>query len=754
MSRVNWILSILLVLMLPVDAFSEEPGEATEKVVKIEDITVTGDSKEADVKDVGVVKTINQEDLEKIQLIDTSDTLKYVPSVVVTSRQPGASSRVTIRGLGASGRSITVADGMTLTDFTGSYCNVRWSQIMPEEVESVEVVYGPFSALYPGNAVGGAVAITTREPEKREMSMTAGYGFQEYSVYKFSEILPYSKLNLTYGDRVGKLHMFAALSRFEVAYQPYSYSTKTVDSTSSGTGQAVTGWTSDTDPLTGETRYIFGDQGQREELQYLGKLRLGLDLNAFTSISAEYRHWTDEQERNDMETYLRDSEGNPVWSGRVEVNGRTYNPTYYKPVESASAGNVFQIAFKREPEEGLVTRLVAAFVNNFMNETESATGTMPDAMVGGEGELSKSSSGWYNVDWRNSMVFAERHEVTGGLHYDQQFLEGDSWELSNWTNKETITGYADGSEGKTKCYALFLQDDWTISDKFSLYLGGRYEWWRGYDGTISGLDSAGNKVTQSLEDRDENYFSPKAAFTYRPYEQWRLRLSLAQAYRFPTVAELFYGSIDPSTGYTTRTNPDLKTEKTFAKDISIIRDLDDGSMRLSLFENDMEDYILRQTNINTQVNYYQNIESVRIRGVELDLSKRINRYFKPGLNVTFLEPKILENSGYPDSEGKIVPGVAEWMGNLTLEFTPTEKISAVLGANYQSTAYTELDNSDVQGSGYGGYNGALIVDLKLSYRFNQNWYLALAVDNITNEEAFWFHPYNQRMYSVELKWNL
>lgn len=753
--KVYWI-SILLVVGLMLiagdDLLAEETAEADKPVKKLEDITVTGIRTEGEVKATGVEKIIDQEDLEIKQVTSTSDILKYVPSVDVTSREPGSSSRVTIRGLGRGARSVTLYDGIVMTDFTTSGNNVNWDQIAPEEIDNIEVVYGPFSALYSGNTMGGAVDITTKDPEKREMSLTAGYGFQNYSMYNYSETLPYSKINVTYGDRIGRFHVFGLLNRFDVDVQPYTYSTKTESSTSSGTGQQATGWDVDTDPLTGEKRYIFGDQGERERLKYMGKLRVGFDLNEFTTISADYRHWTEDEDLYHSDTYLRDSQGNPIWSGRVEVDGQTYNPSYSGARESEAAGDVYQLTFKREPEEGLKTRVTAAYVDNYKDQTLSSSGTMPEARDGGEGKVSDTSTGWYNVDWLSSLTVMKQHEIAGGFHYDQYFTDSETWKLSDWKDEGSKTEFSDGSEGKTQCYALFLQDEWTITDKYALYVGGRYEWWKGYDASLSGGDSNGNIITQDIEARNEDYFSPKLAFTYRPNPKWRLRLSLAQAYRFPTTAELFYGSIDASTGYTTKTNPDLKTEKTFAKDISITRTIDGGSIRLSLFENDVDDYICLQTNIDTQVNYYQNIEKVRIRGVEFDISKRFNRYFKSGFNVTFLDPKIRENSGYPDSEGKIVPSVAQWIGNLTLEFTPMEKLSVLLGGRYRSTAYSELDNSDIREDGYGGYNGSLILDTKVAYQFNRNWRVSLAVDNITDEEVFWYHPYNQRMYSFELKW--
>ena len=37
------------------------------------------------------------------------------------------------------------------------------------------------------------------------------------------------------------------------------------------------------------------------------------------------------------------------------------------------------------------------------------------------------------------------------------------------------------SEGKTRTQAVYLEDTWHIEDHWSVYIGGRYEWWRGFD---------------------------------------------------------------------------------------------------------------------------------------------------------------------------------------------------------------------------------------------------------------------------------
>lgn len=143
---------------------------------------------------------------------------------------------------------------------------------------------------------------------------------------------------------------------------------------------------------------------------------------------------------------------------------------------------------------------------------------------------------------------------------------------------------------------------------------------------------------------------------------------------------------------------------------------------------------------------------MRIRGIEFDISKKLGPYFRPGFNITYLDSEISENKGYPDSEGKMVPRVPEWKYNAFLEFTPIENLTGLLAAKYSSYPYRKLDNSDVRGDGFGGDEGYFIMDAKLSYKFLKNWQLSVAVDNITDEHVYTYHPFAQRMYSFELKW--
>ncbi len=130
--------------------------------------------------------------------------------------------------------------------------------------------------------------------------------------------------------------------------------------------------------------------------------------------------------------------------------------------------------------------------------------------------------------------------------------------------------------------------------------GYRYEWWKAFDGAKT-TEVSGSMVTNDLDDRSEDYFSPKAAITYLYGDNWSFRLSAAKAYRFLSVRELFYGSMDAD-GYVVNSNPDLKCKDVFSMDFTITRALgDDGRARLSFFHNKEKDSIFSQTNIYTLV---------------------------------------------------------------------------------------------------------------------------------------------------------
>jgi hypothetical protein len=93
----------------------------------------------------------------------------------------------------------------------------------PEEIARIDVLYGPFSAAYPGNSIGAVVNITTRLPDDLEATATAGVSVQTYDLYGRRDTYPAYQAGLTIGDRFGPLAAHGAEGISETAAQNRAY---------------------------------------------------------------------------------------------------------------------------------------------------------------------------------------------------------------------------------------------------------------------------------------------------------------------------------------------------------------------------------------------------------------------------------------------------------------------------------------------------------------------------------------------------
>ena len=117
---------------------------------------------------------------ETINATDSEDALKYFPSLLVRKRYIGDYDHAVLAtrasGTGNSARSLVYADGILISNLLGNGATFtpRWGLVTPEEIERVDVLYGPFSAAYPGNSVGAVVDYVTRMPDELEMHVRFG----------------------------------------------------------------------------------------------------------------------------------------------------------------------------------------------------------------------------------------------------------------------------------------------------------------------------------------------------------------------------------------------------------------------------------------------------------------------------------------------------------------------------------------------------------------------------------------------------
>lgn len=191
--RTSKLLCLIITILIGFSQISfaqdtKEPDEETheqqtteeEKTVVLEDIIVTGSRRETLLKNCPQsVTVITSEDIEKSATTSFEELIKRTPGVDFRgSYYAGYHPRnpIAMRGVGPGmGRVLILLDGIPQID--SAQGSARENMIPLENIERIEIIRGPSSALYGSKAMGGVINIITKRPTKpSETSIRASYG--------------------------------------------------------------------------------------------------------------------------------------------------------------------------------------------------------------------------------------------------------------------------------------------------------------------------------------------------------------------------------------------------------------------------------------------------------------------------------------------------------------------------------------------------------------------------------------------------
>jgi iron complex outermembrane receptor protein len=234
---------------------------------------------------------------------DSEDALKYFPSLLVRKRYIGDYNHAVLStrasGTGNSARSLVFADGIQLSNLLGNGATFapRWGLVTPEEIERVDVLYGPFSAAYAGNSVGAVVDYVTRMPKAFEAHVKVGVTSQPFDLYNTHDTFGARQASASIGDRAGDLGWWINVNRLDSKGQPLGFVTKTAASGVAVTPGAVpvNGAWSDVDK-TNAPWSILGTTTQYNTLQDHAKLKLAYDLGGSVRASYTLGYWHNKSE--------------------------------------------------------------------------------------------------------------------------------------------------------------------------------------------------------------------------------------------------------------------------------------------------------------------------------------------------------------------------------------------------------------------------------------------------------------------------
>ncbi|MBK9989858.1 MAG: TonB-dependent receptor [Verrucomicrobia bacterium] len=738
--------------------------------IVLDDYLVETNAATFDKKAPAVTQQVLGSDLKSFNLATTVGALRNLPNLFIRERFIGdKNAPVGIRGTSnrQTGRTVVLADGIMLSNFlgTGFGNSPRWFLLAPEEIEKAAVIYGPFSALYPGNSIGGTVLFTTSMPAKTIATAKAQYFTHSFKEYGTNDDLHGSSAFVSFGSRQGRFSYYGFYSHLDNLSATTQFSTINNSATAApGTGgTAASGAHTDTD-FANNPRIIYGAEGPTKAVHDLFKIKLGLELANALQLRYTLAYWSNSEDRTRPQTYLRGTDGAEIWSGKVETAGRTFTiaNSQFSLSERTQADLINAIALSYTPDTGLQAVISGNLYDVLEDDTRASTAALPNARSGGSGlGTVVDHTGWKALDvklgYRAPDGWLAARAPSFGWHYDNYFTVSNQYVLSNWRDASTRTVLNNGNGGRTRTQALYAQDAWAITPEWTLTPGLRWENWHATHGYRE-KDFSGARVRSDYADRSQSALSPKLALAWKPAPVWSARLSLAEAYRFPTVGELFQGSISAN-GSITNNDPNLRAERALDKDLTVERSLGkDGLIRLSLFEEDVRRALISQSTLlpnGTSFSGTQNIGRIRSRGAELaiDRKKFLHRSLDLNFAVSHTDARILENPALPSSIGKRVPRIPFWQTRAGLQWRASSWLALSTHLRTASQQYNTLDNSDPRG-GYGGTDKYAVVDLKATATLRKNFTASLGCDNVGDYRYYVYHPMPERTWFAEINWSL
>ncbi len=710
---------------------------------------------------------------ETINLKDPEDAVKYMPSLFVRKRNDGDNQAVLATrswGLNSSARTLIYYDDLLISALIGnnnSGASPHWNLISPEAIGRIDFLNGPFAAAYPGNSIGGVLLISSKMPDKPFAVAKETVSVMPWNQYGTKDTYVTSQTSAAAGNRDGALSWLVSANYLDSFQQPLTYTTN---------GSIPTGTTGTFPALNkqGLVADVVGTGALAHSQQTSANLRLAYDFTSAVQGTYSLGVWNNHQ-TSDPQTYLRSTAtGAPTFAG---ISGFASNKYTWDQTHLSNA-----VSLKSDTKGTYDFDLSASSYNYLQDILLNPFTVTPSPGFGYSlnGKITRNDgTNWQNADakgiWR-PFGYDGPQEISFGVHGDRYRLENPVYASSVWyATSSTGTGqlYSTGV-GETRTGALWLQDAWKIVPNLKLTLGGRLESWRALDGfnVNTTTSSAGSITSTSAINQpglESTNFSPKASLSYDPNKDWNITANFGEAYRYPTVTEL-YQNVSVGTNIVLA-NPLLAPEQDFTGELNVERHWNDGRIRLTLFKERTNNAIISQTNLvttstgaQTTATTISNVAAVRMQGVELSADK--DNVLINGLqlfgSVTYVDSRILSDpnwagtnplTGLPDTVvGKRVPFVPDWRAKFGVTYRPNESWAYTVAARYSGKQYSTLDNTDIIPHVFGAFDNYFVVDMKVHYNATKNFAFDFGIDNLFNEQYILFHPFPGRTYVLAAKY--
>jgi iron complex outermembrane recepter protein len=660
----------------------------------------------------------------------------------LTDNEAGVGMRGFSGRAGGQSRVLILLDGQPVNNaYTGA---VNWTALTLGEVERVEVVRGPYSSLYGGNAMGGVVNILTRPIEHRHVETYTQIGTNQTATsYVRGSTRLWGRLGvgLSYEDqRTG-------------GYPTQEVLRPATVSTPAG-GIQVTGVTPYLTRVGGQT-YAAGLRGNNtyERSGIRGRAEYTVGPRSFASF--QYVRQANSFGWERYTSTVRAADGRLLDNGAAvfDDNGVwrriTLAPSNFLGPDGSGSSNLYQGQWLHGTAAGGQLR-VQGGVLDIPRDRLGQPGASA-TFDGGPGTLTlqQNRGTFFNTQWSQSV--ASRHALTVGTDVRQDQASIGVFPISNYLGLRTGEPRTTYSQGRALTAAVYAQDQVAVSETVTVTLGTRYDHWRTYDGASQ---AGAGLPTEPFDDRGEEALTGKAALVYRVPSATVLRTSVGTSFRSPSVFDL-YRDLVLSSGQLLLGNPELESERLTSWEVGARQPLGAAaSFDVTYYENRIRGLIQRSVDFASNptgfTSRHFNAGRARTRGTELAFSWQPVAWLTARPTYTFTDARIVRNDAAPATVGQQVTFVPR--------HTAAGTVTALLGratatgtARYQSAVFATDTNTDTVRGVPGSYDEFFELDGAVTLALTRALEAHVAVENLFDRQYYLFYRNPGRLVMAGLR---
>lgn len=617
-------------LLLPLIAAAQAADEQT-MVVTAAPTTVS------ELDTPAAVSVVNGDEMRQAApRVNLSESLGTVPGLQVQNRQNYAQDlQLSIRGFGSRStygvRGLRIyVDGIpaTMPDGQGQTSNIDIGS-----VDTIEVLRGPFSALY-GNSSGGVINVTsqtgTQPPTVEASSYYGSFGTWHYGMKATGAVGD--------GSHAGDVDYTVSTNRFTThGYRDHSGARKNLANARLGV--------------------------RINDVSKLTLLLNSVDIKANDAGGLTADEWRDNP---------RQSPRGDQYNTRKNTRQTQAGLRYERQLSAQDDLSVMMYAGERETTQfqsiPRAPQLKPSHAGGVIDLTRHYQGI--DTRLTHRGELLVPVTLTAGLDYENMSERRKGYEnfvmVNGAPQY------GEQGALRR--NERNLMWNVDP----------YLQTQWQLTDKLSLDAGVRYSsvWFDSNDYYITpgnGDDSG---------DASYHKWLPAGSLKYALTDAWNVYLSAGRGFETPTINELSYRS-DNQSGL----NFGLKPSTNDTVEIGSKTRIGNGLFTAALFQTNTDNEIVVDSSSGGRTSY-KNAGKTRRQGMELGLDQQFGESWRLKAAWTWLDATYRTNVCDDAScNGNRIPGIARNMGYASFGYQPEQGWYAGSDIRYMSDIMANDENT-------------------------------------------------------------